>query len=53
MAKIREVIVNYPAPENMDEYNRRLAKAMVKIIANKLPLEGIDQLIERLKKVED
>ncbi|GAA0788015.1 hypothetical protein [Hathewaya limosa] len=49
-AKIKKVIINYPTPENQEEYERRTAEAVAKILCECYPLDVIDQLISALKE---
>lgn len=52
MAKERpifSVIVNYPLPENEEEYEKKIAKAVAKILSEIIPPEKIDELIEMYK----
>lgn len=49
-AKIKKVIVNYPTPENQEEYERRAAEAVAKILYECYPPDVIDQLIVALRE---
>lgn len=48
-----KVILNYPLPENMDEYERRAARAAARLLIDILPPKTIDQLIEKLKDMKE
>lgn len=49
-AKIKKVIINYPTPENQEEYERRAAEAVAKILCECYPPDVIDQLIVSLRQ---
>lgn len=44
------VKVHYPTPENKDEFDKRAAKAVAKVLYEVLPYEKIDELIEAYNK---
>ena len=44
------VRVHYPTPENKDEFDKRAAKAVAKVLYEVLPYEKIDELIAAYKK---
>lgn len=44
------VTVIYPAPENKEEFERRAARAVAKVLVDSLPPEQIDELIALYKQ---
>lgn len=48
--KVRRVTVHYPTEENKEEFDRRAARAVAKVLCEKYPLETIDKVIEKLEK---
>lgn len=48
-SKVRRVTVHYPTKENKEEFDRRAARAVAKVLCEKYPLETIDKVIEKLK----
>lgn len=49
-SKIKKVIINYPTPENQEEYERRAAEAVAKILCESYSSDVIDQLIISLRQ---
>lgn len=47
--KIKKVTVHYPLPENKDEFDKRAARAVAKVLCEMYPPEVIDKIIEKLK----
>lgn len=52
LAKIPKfnITINYPTPENQEEFENRMAKAVAKVLFETLPQEDVDRLIELYKK---
>lgn len=49
-SKIRKITVHYPTPENQEEFDRRAARAVAKVLCDMYPPQVIDEVIERLKE---
>lgn len=41
-----KIIIHYPTEENQEEFDRRSAQAVAKVLVDSLPSEKIDELIE-------
>lgn len=44
------VTVNYPSKENEEEFERRAARAVARVLYTSLPTDTIDELIELYKE---
>lgn len=51
-SKIKNVTVHYPTPENQEEFDRRAARAVAKVLCEKYPPEVINQIIDYYKTKE-
>ncbi|MBU5269434.1 hypothetical protein [Clostridium cochlearium] len=47
--KIKNVVVHYPTPENQEEFDKKAARAVAKVLFNMYPIEVIEQIIEEYK----
>ncbi|KEH91640.1 hypothetical protein Z962_p0014 (plasmid) [Clostridium botulinum C/D str. BKT12695] len=45
-----KVTINYPTEENKEEYERRKARAVAKVLIDTLPPQVIDKLVEKLER---
>ncbi|CAH2213199.1 hypothetical protein [Tepidibacter aestuarii] len=50
MSRIKTVTVVQPAKENLEEFERRKARAFIRILRSKYPDEVLDQVFEKLEQ---
>ncbi|BDR81061.1 4-alpha-glucanotransferase [Clostridium tetani] len=45
-----DIKINYPTEENKDAFEKRVGKAVAKVLIETLPPQKIDELIEKYKE---